>query len=342
MWRAMSPSSNSGGLPAQRWAVTGATGLVGNNLVRTLIARGARVRVLARGEGRRELEGLDLVTVQGELGDPDALRRLVSGVEVVVHAAADVRVGFGGREAMHRVNVEGTRAICAAMPAEARLVHVSSVDALGMRSREAPADEDTPPAEHEGGVPYVDTKREADRVVRASGVDHVIVHPTYMIGPWDWRPSSGRMVLAVAAGQAIYAPSGGNNFVHVQDVVDALIESVRGPAGRAWILGNENLSYREAWTRIAMVVKMEPPRGELPAWAGRVAASFARLGPALGLAEGDVNAASIRMSFLPHYFDPARARRELGMRSTPLETAVGDAWAFFREQGFVKEKTALR
>lgn len=316
--------------PIRRWAITGATGLLGNNVLRALVAQGASVRVLARGKDRKELAGVDAEVIVGDLDDPAALQRCFAGAEVVIHAAALVWIGYGRRAEMERVNVEGTRAVCAAVPAGARLLHVSSVDGLGLRSRAQPADEDCAPADHEGGVPYVDTKRAADRVVRASGVDHVIVHPTFMIGPWDWRPSSGRMVLAVQRGDARIAPAGGNNFVHVRDVVHGTLAAASGASGRAWILGNENLDYFEAWTRFAAALGAPKPLLRLPAWAVSAAAGAMRLAERMGLPEGEeINSAATKMSTLPHYFDPSRARRELGMPATPIEEAVRDAWAWF-------------
>lgn len=318
-----------------RWAVTGATGLVGNNLVRALVSRGCDVTVLARGKDRKELRGLPVRVEPGDLGDEAALRRCFAGVDVVVHAAASVWVGTTGREEAERVNVEGTRAVCAAMPESAWLLHVSSVDGLGLGTRERPADETTAPRDEEGGVPYVDTKRAADRVVRASGRPHVIVHPTYMLGPWDWRPSSGQMVREVAAGKARLAPSGGNNFVDVRDVCAAMLTlAERGPDGSAWVLGNENLTYREAWTKIAGVVGARPPVGEVPGFVGSALAGLLSVPLALGMREGVINPATVRMSFLPHYFDPSKARRELGMAATPIEEAARAAWEWFGANGY--------
>lgn len=324
-----------------RWAVTGATGLVGNNLVRALCAEGVDVRVLARGGARRELAGLPVRVVAGDLSE-GPLAELVDGVDVVVHAAANVWVGTQGREELRRVNVDGTRQVCDAIVAAggARLVQVSSVDALGLGTRAVPATEETAPREHEGGVAYVDTKREADRVVRefiARGLDAVFVHPTYMLGPWDWRPSSGKMLLEIAKGKGIFAPAGGNNFVDVRDVVKGIVavaDRARAVNGSAWILGHENLSYREAWTRMAAVVGAKRPLGEVPRWVGGVVAAALEVPLALGVKEGEINPATTRMSFLPHYFDPGKAQRELGIAPTPLETAFADAWAWFGEHGY--------
>ena len=323
------------------WAVTGATGLLGNNLVRQLCADGARVRVLVRGADRREILGLPVEVVVGEL-EPGPLSTLVDGADVVVHAAASVKVGVTGREAMERVNVGGTQAVCDAIEsgAQARLIHVSSVDALGLGTRERPATEETAPRPEEGGVPYVDTKRAADRVVRsaiADGLDAVIVHPTYMIGPNDWGPSSGKMLLELARGKGLIAPRGGNNFVDVRDVVAGILR-VADPklalCGSAWILGNENLSYVEAWTRMAKVVGARPPLAETPRWLGLAVATMLHAPRLLGIPEGDINPASTRMSFLPHYFDPSKAQRLLGIVPTPLDVAFADAWAWFQAHGY--------
>lgn len=302
------------------------------------------MRVLSRGTGRRELAGLPVETVTGDLAR-GPLEELVRGADVVVHAAANVWVGTTDRADLERVNVGGTGLVCDAVLAEqassgrpVRLVQVSSVDALGLGSREHPATEETPPLESEGGVPYVDTKRAADRLVRSrAGLDAVFVHPTYMIGPWDWRPSSGRMLLEIAKGKGLVAPSGGNNFVDVRDVVAgirACADPSRAPSGSAWILGNENLTYLEAWTRMARVVGARPPLGQTPRWLGNLLAAALEIPLALGLKEGDINPATTRMSFLPHYFDPSKAQRELGIPATPLETAFTDAWSWFGEMGY--------
>ncbi len=193
--------------------VTGATGLLGNNVVRSLLDRGMPVRVLAReNSDARPFAGLQVEMARGDMRDRDAVGRAVEGVSCVIHAAGYVHIGWRGLEQARSINVEGTRHLAeAARAANAKFVHVSSLDALGTCQRGRANDEETPLV---GGVPcpYVLTKREGEQVILdlvAGGLDARIVNPGYMIGPYDWKPSSGRMLLQVARGWGLFAPLGG-------------------------------------------------------------------------------------------------------------------------------------
>src|SRR5688572_10243824 len=128
-----------------QYLVTGATGLVGNNVVRELLARGQSVRVLARGGGDpRPLAGLDVETIQGDVRDPAAVAAAVIGMDVVIHSAGFVQIGWTQLDAHQAINVEGTRNVAAAArEAGTKLIHVSSINALGLGRLDAPADEDT-------------------------------------------------------------------------------------------------------------------------------------------------------------------------------------------------------
>src|SRR5205823_14744119 len=138
-----------------------------------------------------------------------------------------------------RINVFGTQNVAAAARAAgARLVHVSSINALGLGRLDAPADEESAlPGIVE--CPYVVTKREAERVVLnevAQGLWATIVNPSLMLGPWDWKPSSGKMLLA--ARFAPLAPTGAANFCDVRDVAaGAIAAAERGTPGHRFVLG---------------------------------------------------------------------------------------------------------
>ncbi len=189
--------------------VTGVTGLVGNNVVRLLVERGDHVRVLARERSDpRPLDGLDVEIVRGDLREDGPLAAAVAGRDLVIHAAAQVHIGWTGLAEARAINVEGSRRVAhAARLAGCQMVHVSSVDALGQLPGGQASDEETPPV---GGVPcpYVVTKRAAEQAVLeevAQGLAAVIVNPGFMIGPWDWKPSSGRMLLQVGRGWGLCA-----------------------------------------------------------------------------------------------------------------------------------------
>ena len=330
--------------------VTGATGLVGNNVVRLLINEGMSVRAVVRGAGKASssFEGLHLQTAAGTLDDERAIQSAVDGASFVIHAAAMVHCGWRHLDEMRKVNVAGTALVArAARRAGARLVHVSSVDAIGLNHDGSPADEETPP----GGMPdcpYVVTKREAEAVVQEeihNGLDAVIVNPVYMIGPWDWKPSSGRMLLEVGSGKGLFAPPGANDFVDVRDVAEGILAATRrGRTGRRYILGGHSLSYLEAWRIFARVAGRMQPLGVAPrpvvrvaGWAGDLASLFTRR-------ELPVNSAAVTMSMLPHNFSCARAQAELGYRFRPFETTVADAWHWFLDHGYarpVRDRTVL-
>jgi dihydroflavonol-4-reductase len=323
--------------------VTGATGLVGNNVVRQLVARGARVRTLVRSNspvGSKALTGLPVEEVNGEITDEDALDRALDGVTTVVHAAAFVHCGWRYGQAMREVNVEGTRCVArAARRAGARLVHVSSVDTIGIRHDGIPGDEETPP----GGMPqfpYVVTKLEAERVVMEEvgrGLDAVIVNPAYMLGPWDWKPSSGRMLLEVGAGKGLFAPPGSNDFVDVRDVAAGVLAAlVKGQTGRRYILGGHALRYLDAWRVMAHVTGRMQPLGIAPRPCVRIAGWVGDLKAMLTGHEGPMNSAATLTSLLPHNYSCQRAIAELGYSFRPFEDTVQDAWDWFVARGYAK------
>jgi dihydroflavonol-4-reductase len=323
--------------------VTGATGLVGNNVVRMLLNRGRSVRALVRPNRAADdpaLAGLPIETAGGTLADEQALQQAIDGSSFVVHSAAMVHCGWRHRDEMHGVNVRGTELVArCARRAGARLVHVSSVDAIGLRHDGAPADEETPP----GGMPecpYVVTKREAEETVLREvdrGLDAVIVNPVFMLGPWDWKPSSGRMLVEVASGKGLFAPPGGNDFVDVRDVAAGILAAMeRGQTGRRYILGGHSLSYLDAWKLFARAGGRIQPLGtvgpvvlRIAGWCGDLAGLVSRREPA-------VNSAAVTMSMLPHHFSCDRAKQELGYTFRPLEDTVQDAWEWFVGHGYAK------
>ena len=322
-----------------KFLVTGATGLLGNNIVRQLLVAGETVRVLARATSDpRPLAGLDVERTEGDVRDAAAVATACQHVDAVIHCAGHVHIGWTQRDVHEQINVIGTRNIAtAARQAAARMVHVSSVNALGLGHRSSPADEETALS----GIvecPYVLTKREAERVVLeevSRGLRAVIVNPAFMLGPWDWKPSSGKMLLALAR-FVPSAPLGAASFCDVRDVAtSAIVAAAKGTPGRRYILGGHNLTYWDAWRQMARSAgKRGPflPMGPLfRGIIGPILDTYTRLTGR----EGDANSAAIAMGRQQHCFSSHRAEQELQYAIRPWEQTLLDSWAWFREHNYV-------
>jgi len=320
--------------------VTGATGLLGNNLVRLLLEQGADVRVLVRPQSDlRSLAGLDVQVIEGDVRDATAVDAACHGVQRVLHAAARVHIGWSGSQHLWSVNVDGTRNVCsAARKVGARMVHVSSVDALNPGKLEAPGTEESPAA-CPVDCPYVLTKRSAEQVVlEAVGhdLDAVIVNPAFLLGPWDWKPSSGKMLISVASNWGIFAPPGGNDFCDVRDVATGIMLAAQhGRVGQRYILGGHSWSYLEAWRLFARVTGAFSPLRAVRPWFLRSMGAIGDLAGWVRGREGDFNSAATALSMLPRHSSSARAIAELGYSFRPLEVTVRDAWHWFQEHGHI-------
>ena len=283
------------------------------------------VRVLARpGFQPRVFADLDLQIEPGDVCNADDVRRAVRGAVGVVHSAGYVQMGWSRPEAYRAVNVEGSRNVAVATrEAGVRMVHVSSCDALGVRSLADPADEDTPFA-GAAPVPYAVTKAQAEGVVLeevARGLDAVIVNPAFMLGPWDWKPSSGRMLLAVARGQGWFAPPGHFNVCDVRDVAAGILAALdRGQSGRRYILGGETMSYLDAWRLFADVVGVRRPIGRIGPVITRLAGWGGDVWGRLSGTEPDVNsAARAGAGATPKTLHERPCAARVGLRATAIQ-----------------------
>ena len=321
--------------------VTGGTGFLGNNIVRQLIAAGQPVRVLARQRSQPppSLAGLPLQVIDGDVCDSEAVRRSVQGASCVIHCAALVHLGHRRRDESFAVNVQGTQhVLTAAAEAGAAMVHVSTVDTLAAAdSLQRPIDERSP-AGAKVSCSYVDSKRAAEALVEQAaehGQQVAVAHPGFMLGPWDWRPTSGQMLLEVHRRRPLAVPPGGLSVCHVAEVAAALIRlSEKVPTGAHYILAGTNVSLRELWTRVAVITGGRPPRmplGPLMRWVvGRVGDSAARFRDD----EPPFNSAAVRLSALYHYYSSEKAIADLEYRIPPVDQCFSDSWFWLGRYGY--------
>jgi nucleoside-diphosphate-sugar epimerase len=323
--------------------VTGATGHIGNNLVRALLARNERVRVLVRADSSpKPLAGLEVERSVGDLRDEASLERAVAGAERVYHVAAMISIRGGDRDALWDVNVAGTaRLLSAARKAGVRrVVHTSSFGAIG-RSPTGPSSEEHLLDPNEPATDYERSKAESELEVRRErerGLDACIVNPCATVGPFDFRPSLvGRTFVDFAHGKMKAYVPGGFDWVPMRDVVSGhLLAMEKGGSGERYLLSGEVASLDQILAWLAEDTGRPRPRWRVPA-ALMLAASVpkdwleARFFPEK---YPRFNRHSIRLLTSGKYGTNQKARRELGLAPTPIRQAFRDAVTWFRENGY--------
>ncbi|HZW02742.1 MAG TPA: NAD-dependent epimerase/dehydratase family protein [Anaerolineaceae bacterium] len=321
--------------------VTGATGFIGSQLCRALVARGHTVRAFHRPTSSLQLlEGLPVERVTGDLTRPETLAPGLQGVQVVFHAAALM----GGSEQPGRayaVTVEGTRALLAAarQAGVERVVHTSSVASLGQPVGGMLLTEDSTwnlPADRwtYGFAKYL-AELEVQKAV-AQGQDVVIVNPTYVFGPGDLHRQTSSLVVLSARGRMPVLVEGGLNAVHIDDVIDGHLAALeRGRTGERYILGGENLTLEQLAGKLAEVTGAQPPVVVLPGGVMRGLTPLARLvEPLLGL---PVPAGLLSMAGSHYWVDLTKSQRALGMSPPrPVCAAIQAAYDWFVAVGAIR------
>ncbi len=324
--------------------VTGATGFVGSAVARALLARGHRVRVLARPHSnRRNLAGLAVEIAEGAMEDPRSLARAIAGCRYVYHVAADYRIWVPDPAPMFRANVDGTRdLLTAALEAGIeRVVHTSSVATLGLVPGGS-ADEETPSSIDHMIGPYKRSKFAAEEVVRElvreRGLPVVIVNPSTPVGPGDIKPTpTGRLIVEAARGQMPAFVDTGLNIVHVDDVAEGhLAAAEKGRIGERYILGGENMALAEILAEVARAVGRRPPWLRVPHNVLFPIAVGAELAARVTGRDPFVTLDGVRMSRKKMYFSSKKASRELGYTPRPAREAIADAVGWFAANGYLK------
>jgi len=323
-------------------AVTGASGHVGANLVRALLEDGEQVCALVR-EDRRALEGLDVTLAPGDVLDLPSLIRSFKGARVVFHLAAHISMYKHDEERMYRVNVNGTRNVIKAIfeCRVERLIHFSSIHTLSPYPREEVIDETRPLLDEKRLTPYDRTKALAEEEIERAaneGLDTVIVSPTAILGPYDYKPSyAGKTLLGVYQGSIPALVAGGFNWVDVRDVANgAIAASEHGRPGERYILSGSWYTVREICEQVGAVTGCKIPRIVVPMWLARsVAPPVTCISRLLGKSPMFTKG-SLYVLRNYRYISHAKATRELGYTPRPIKHTIRDIFSWFKEYGYAQ------
>src|SRR5450432_3014152 len=325
---------------SERFAVTGAAGHLGGAVVRALLAAGADVRVLVH-EDRRALDGLSIEIFDGDINDAAVVSRLVADRDVVLHLAAVISLEARDEPLMRSINVDGVKVVAEACLAAGvrRLVHVSSIHAYSAQPAGEPVDESRGPAEP--NAPEYDRSKAAGEVIIrdavARGLDAVIVNPTAIIGPHDFRPSRmGEVMLDLYHRRMAGLVAGGFDWVDVRDVATSVIAAAtRGERGANYLVPGAWHSVVDLAERIEALTGKRRPRFVSPMWLARGAAPFAVGWARLRRTRPLFTPTSLVALRNHQRVSGERAQRVLGHSARPLDDTLRDTFAWFGEHGML-------
>ena len=327
--------------------VTGATGHIGNVLVRELLAAGRPVRALVmHGDDQRPLADLDVEIVYGDVTDLSSLKTAFAGAELVFHLAGIVSIMPGMTSILERVNVGGMRNVIDACRATGvhRLVYASSIHAIAEPPHGTVIDESLP-FDPDGVLgDYARSKARATLLlleeVGKGGLDAVICCPTGVIGPWDYGISNiGQLILDFASGHLKSYVRGAYDFVDVRDVVKGLILAAeKGQPGRHYIFSGAQVQVLELMKELERNIGYPAPTYEIPPVIARAAGVLASVYYRLIRRRPVFTAYSIDVLRSNSLVSSARAREELGFTARPWQESIRDQVEWFRAEGILPER----
>lgn len=320
--------------------VTGANGLLATNIIHALLASGYLVRgLLRRKSSYIGAASGNLELMEGDFTDISTVTEAMSGCHAVIHSAACTSQDAGEDEYM-RVNVSATGQLldAARRIGITKVVYISSANIFAYGSMESPGDETRaaiPPFTESG---YARSKILAQETVRrnAKTMDITTLCPTFMIGPYDAKPGSGRIILMGYRKRFMPCPPGGKNFVPVQDVARTAVSAMEKPGSGEYLVTGENMSYRDFYRTLADCSGIRCITVTLPAW---LLISAGKAGDLIRKISGirtEISSVNMRMLCIGNYYSGQKACTELDARTRPVSDAINEAIGWFRMNGMVR------
>lgn len=326
--------------------VTGADGVLGSNLLRELLSREYNVRVfLEKNKKTPTIDELPIEKYYGNILNKKQLTEAFNDIDIVYHCAASTSVYPPRNEIVNQINIQGTNNIieCCLEHEIKRLIYVGTANSFGFGdSKNNLGKENTHYKSAKYGLDYMDSKQKAQEnilhAVKEKKLPAIIINPTFMIGPFDSKPSSGAMILALYHGKIPGYTNGGKNYIAVKDVAIAMVNAIEmGCIGECYIVGNQNLSYQEAFELFAKTLNCKIPKRRLSKFVtisyGTINSFFAKIFKF----NPTVTKELALISTENHYYSSEKAQRELNLPQTPIEHAVKESFEWFKENGYIKK-----
>lgn len=312
--------------------VTGATGLLGTNVIIKLLKDGYTVIALVRKKSNyvgEENENLKLV--EAELSSDLSL--FLKETDCVIHIAAETRQDLLSYDDYRKVNYEMTTNLIT--QAEAcgvkRFLFISSANTLGYGDEKQLGNEDKEQKYPFTKIYYAQSKLEAENFLLQNhkNIDVIILNPTFMIGAYDTKPSSGKLIFWAWKKKLVFYPKGGKNFVHVEDVANGVVAAIgKGKNGERYLLANENLSYREFFKKINEITDQHPVMIPIP---NRVLSCIGLIGDSLRILKIKTSLSTSNMKALQicNYYSSQKSVEKLDIQYRSIDNAIEEAVQYF-------------
>jgi len=329
--------------------VTGASGMVGNNLVRHLLGLGRTVRVFVRQKDNRSLNGLNVETFVGDVLNAKDLTAAMKGVSSVFHLAGAVSIDGQHNADMMQVNVKGTSNVVAECLAQGvdRLIHFSSIHAMSHLPKNPPVDEQRVLAlDPETHLVYDQSKAAGECEVLAgidSGLDAVILNPVGIVGPNDFGPSpAGEFLLQLIHRRLPGLVAAGYYWVDVRDVANAAVSAEsNGTCGEKYILSSQYVTFNSFALWVEEVTGVRPPLFILPIWMAKMFApiitGYSRLRGIRPL----VTPEAIQIICCHQKISTEKAATELGFQARQIHETVVDTVRWLQSDELINKSSDL-
>lgn len=317
--------------------ITGVSGLLGTNLAHHMLKQGYKVIGLVR--SKRSYKGNyhpNLELVEGELFY-DFLS-LFKQVDCVIHIAAITDQNIPRYDKYHQINYEACKQLflAAKLAKVKHFVFVSTANTMGNGSIEDPGKEN-----HVAKFPftesfYAKSKLNAENYLlkNQEGIKLSIINPTFMLGAYDSKPSSGKIILRALKKSIIFYPPGGKNFVHVDDVCQAIIKSMFAKdSGQRYLIGNENLSYKDFYKKLNDLFGQKSLLIRIPKNILDTMGHIGNLLRYMGLFT-PLSSINMKMLYADNYYSNEKSITDLDLVYQPIDKGISEAIAYFKEENY--------
>lgn len=314
--------------------VTGANGLLGTNLVLQLIESGYSVYALVRNRKNFLHSGLKNVTlVEGDLSDAKKLAVQIKGCQYVVHIAANTSQKLLKLKDYYDTNVLGVKNMIDACIENQiqKLIYIGTANTYSYGNEANPGTEEYPIKYPFTKSLYALSKNQAQEIVdqASARLNITTISPTFMLGAYDTKRGSGRIILMAMDKRLIAYPSGGKNFVHVSDVAKAIIKAFGlKQSGQKYIIANENISYKEFYKKVISQNNQKTILVPIPDLLLHLVGLLGDFIRQIGI-KTEVSSANTKILTIRNFYTNRKAKQDIDIEFTPIEKAIDDALKYF-------------